>query len=366
MRDIRLLSFIQGCAVGVTLEALGVHHETLTANEIRALTNGAGLTGLTPPLKPLTFQSVAKIPLGGTSDDWQLWRAVARSLLHRDGQFDRIDMAREHVLELTRRTHGWGSSTEDGTKRMERAFEFAGIAALYPDIPPRKKHPPYPGENPKGKGCGNGVAMKVGPLAIASLMEGRDLAWLWNVCRGLGELTHPNPRAWMAAYALAWCIRECLTHSCEAPVAVTPTSREAFIDRLVAHFDDVEPPGDDRVIDRLRLLAHPATLTSAEALRESTGTTCYALESVPFAIGSFLRHPLDVRTGALEALNAGGDTDTNVGMYAQLAAANAGIDAIPADWRAQIPDSRQALAIGEALTRMVVGNGFTFGALRFL
>lgn len=356
MRFSRLLPYVQGCAVGVTLEALGVHHETLTHAEILTLTGGKGLTGLTPALKPLAFQSVANIPLGGTSDDWQLWRAVTRSLLHRGGQFDRIDMAREHAFELTRRTHGWGSSTEDGARRMKRAFDFGGVAALYPEIPPRKKHPPYPGENPKGKGCGNGVAMKVGPLAIASLMEGRGLADLWDWCCQLGELTHPNPRAWVAAYALAWCIRDRLLRA----------DRETMIDRLVAHLGGLEPYPDDRVVDRLRLLQHPATLASAEALRESTGTSCYALESVPFAIGTFLRHPADIRAGSLEALNAGGDTDSTVGMYASLAGADAGLDAIPTDWRAQIRDSRQALALGEALTRMVCDNGFTFRTLTFL
>ena len=350
MRMSRLLPYVQGCAVGVTLEALGVHHETLTPAEILALTDGRGLLGLTPPLKPLRFQSVRKIPLGGTSDDWQLWRAVARSLLQRGGRFDRVDVAREHVLELARGTNGWGSSTEDGVRRLRRAFDFGGVRELYPDIPPRKPHPPYPGENPKGKGCGNGVAMKVGPLAIASLMDGQGLANLWDWCHQLGGLTHPNPRAWIAAYALAWCVRDRLQHA----------DREDMIDRLVDHLDGLEPYHDDRVADRLRLLRHPATLASAEALRESVGTSCYAIESVPFAIGSFLRHPADIRTGALEVLNAGGDTDTNVGMYAQLAGADQGVDAIPWDWREQIPDARQALAIGTALGRMVIHNGFAY------
>lgn len=367
MRNTRLLSHIQGCAVGVTLEALGVHHETLTADEILTLTGGRGLTGLTPPLKPLRFQSVRKIPLGGTSDDWQLWGAVARSLLHRGGQFDRVDMAREHVLELDRRTHGWGSSTEDGARLAKRAFDFGGVAGMYPEIPPRKKRKPFPGENPKGKGCGNGVGMKVGPLAVASLMDGRDETWLWNACRELGELTHPNPRAWIAAYALAWCVRACLRRAQHGVEPIRgPIEADGMFEALGKHMSRIEPAGDDRFVDRLRLLDWSTSLRSPEALRAATGTSCYALESVPFVIGSFLRHAADyasnVRSGVLEVLNAGGDTDSNVGMYASLVGANAGLDALPNDWLAQIPDSNQALAIGTALARMVEESGFSFDA----
>ncbi len=341
---------IVGCAVGVTLEALGVPHETITPEEILALTNGAGLTGLHPALKPPAFHSVTRIPLGGTSDDWQLWRAVARSLIARRGEFDAIDMGREHVLELNRCTDGWGSSTEDGARRIERALDFGGIERLYPEIPPRTPHPPIPGEDPNAKGCGNGVAMKVGPLAIASLrFESRD-RWLWESCQKLGELTHPNPRAWIAAYALAWCIRECLHR---AEIGERPFREgwapDEFLHTLLNVMTCHEPVGGDRVEDRLRRLRQPGVLRSAEALREATGTSCYALESVPFVIGTFLRHPANVRAGVLETLNAGGDTDTNVGMYASLAAANEGYRAIPKKWLAQIPNSRQAFALGEAL-----------------
>lgn len=368
MSDNRYLPWFQGCAAGVTLEAIGVPHETLTFEEIQRLTGGKGLSGLQPALRRSENASIRRIRLGGTSDDWQHWRAVARSLLHRNGTFDRIDVARELVLEYHRCTHGWGGSSKDAIRRISRTFDFGGIESLYPEIPPRRKKRPVPGVPLNAKGCGNGVGMKVGPLAMASLMKEHDSdpSWLWNSCRELGELTHPDPRAWIAAYALAWCIRYCLRRSKEPYSIHSAAESEWMLISLIAYLDPLEPVHDDRVTGRLKMLDKPATIKSAASLRETIGTSCYALESVPFAIGTFLRHPTDVRTGANEILNAGGDTDTNIGMYASLAGANVGINNLPADWLEQIPNSRQALALGEAMEQLVSGKTQNVHPARFI
>jgi len=69
---------------------------------------------------------------------------------------------------------------------------------------------------------------------------------------------------------------------------------------------------------------------SLDVLTKATGgTSCYCLESVPFAISVFFRHPTDFRAGIFEAVNAGGDTDSNASMVGALIGANVGMTGIP-------------------------------------
>ena len=63
------------------------------------------------------------------------------------------------------------------------------------------------------------------------------------------------------------------------------------------------------------------------------GTSCQAIESVPFAIAVFCRNPINFRAGVLEAVNAGGDTDTIASMVGALIGANNGLDSIPKEWQ---------------------------------
>jgi len=329
-----LESRIYGCFVGVTLEALGVPHETLTYEEIISLTEGQGFTGLQAPLKPVTFKSLAGLPLGATSDDWQLTFVVAKSLLAQK-DFDLLDMAWRHVIELNIRTPGWGGTTKKAVREMEKWFRTVGA---------KGRHPAKPRPWPKNKGGGgNGVAMKIAPLAIFLSQDQQAKQKLIDWCRTLGEMTHPDPRAWISAFALAHAIHQCLGTDRLTPQAIVENTLAAV--REVEK--TLEPWSVELFSTRLEKIVQPETVADKDILRTTTGVSCFAMESVPFVIGSFLRHPEDIRAGALEVLNAGGDTDTNVGMYAALAGAYAGIEAIPAEWIKAIPDTQKAREIAK-------------------
>ena len=91
------------------------------------------------------------------------------------------------------------------------------------------------------------------------------------------------------------------------------------------------------------------------ALREKIGTNCFAMESVPFAIATFLRHPTDFRAGVLEAVNAGGDMDTTASMVGAMIGANCGLSAIPDEWKNFRPEFAQPLELGERLYKTALG-----------
>lgn len=107
------------------------------------------------------------------------------------------------------------------------------------------------------------------------------------------------------------------------------------------------------VSSRFELIRSERLLEDPEKLRCGIRTGCFSLESVPFSVATFLRHPKDFRAGVLEAVNAGGDTDTTGSMVGGMIGANCGIEGIPAEWRDFRQEFRDIQALGEAFWKSV-------------
>lgn len=155
-------------------------------------------------------------------------------------------------------------------------------------------------------------------------------------------MTHPDPQASIAACAFAIFLGSIVL---EHPSAVSGSPRERASWLLAATVNQVELIVDgscpDRFVNRLRkLLDFDLLFGDASRLRQEIGTGSDALESVPFSLAVFLRHPDDFRSGVLEAVNAGGDTDTTGSMVGALIGANVGPEGIPAEWREHLPHGR--------------------------
>lgn len=330
------LERIQGCLMGVAIgDALGMPVETMKRADIIALNGGRGVTCFIGPVQKRIWDTAGLKP-GDTTDDWQLTRAVARSLIRCKGTIDITDCAKEHVSELNRSAFGWGRASQSAIEAIRR-----GERDPFQDpLPPAKP----------GKGCGNGVIMKIAPLAIASVITvGEDPGekLLWWQCRRLGLLTHPDIRASIAAYAVALLMKY---------VALKPEMKglngEPFFDRIIGMIIDAESEegGEHSVSERLQKMLR--SLDSSEILRQAVGNAYNALDTVGFVTGTFLRNPLDFRAGVLEAVNAGGDTDTNASIVGALIGLNCGLEAIPKEWRDFNPLFQEALELGKSLASL--------------
>jgi ADP-ribosylglycohydrolase len=224
-------------------------------------------------------------------------------------------------------------------------------------MPGRSPEIPAPPPAKPGDGCGNGVAMKVAPLAVFhALTGGFPEPFLSNVM-ALGLMTHGDPRASFAAGALGAAI--------SAALMTRPAPLDGLVLRRLALKKATETalqlefryqffrPNDDKLSARLEIL--PLVLGNLRSLRLRIGNGCFALESVPFAIGVFLRHPADFRQGVLEAVNAGGDTDTTASMVGALIGANVGLSGIPIDWQAAVPSTMKAMEMADLLEQAARG-----------
>ncbi len=327
-----VLKGAQGCLLGVALgDALGLPWEMQTRKQIYATIGG-----------PVTdFSGTVR-----TSDDTQLTLAVARSLVE-CGEFDLISQARHHVDELLRTTHGWGGATRNAVEALEQWFAKGDMVTF-----------PEPKVIP-GKGTGNGVAMKIAPLAIfhaVRTLHGQPIShsrsYLAEHVRMLGHMTHADDRASEAAYVVAQAMADLLL----LPRHLKETDqsrREWFARSLLGSslwwelYATVDP---DRLSSRIaRTVRDAIEKVDANVIRLQCGTSCFALESTPFSLATFLRHPTDFRSGVLEAVNAGGDTDSNASIVGALIGANVGIDGIPAEWLERLPQRDEILQLADAL-----------------
>lgn len=309
----KMIQRIQASLLGVQLgDAIGMPVEIMTPEEILEATGGKGVTGPMDCIQT-RISDTRGLKSGETTDDWQLTAAVARSLIEQ-GDHDQHHMARAHIQEYLGDNRGWGGTTKKGIQSL---------------IDGRSPHeimdPPEP-----GKGCGNGVAMKIAPLAhFCAARYGRWKPFpLMDWVMEHGKLTHPDLRATIAAYALAAGILRVMCSPLlrnDRPVNKM-LRRMSFLEFVwketmaAEELFNCNHAAEDSVSWRIEQAMH--RFKDPVKLREEVGTGCVALESVPFALATFARHYDNFQAGILEAVNAGGDTDSTASMVGALIGAN--------------------------------------------
>jgi len=323
---------IRASLLGVQLgDAIGMPVEMMSHEEILKATRGKGVTGPMDAIQS-RIDDTRGLKSGETTDDWQLTRAVAKSLIARH-VYDQRDMAMRHIREFHGDNRGWGGTTKIGIQSL--------IAERSPFEVPDSLGP--------GKGCGNGVAIKIAPIALFCGIRWKKfrraplLYWVMEH----GKLTHPDLRAAIAAYALAAGIMKVMhepllpRHSAGARMLARRNFLDFVTDEAVAAEQMFNCTASLEESVSWRIDQASRRRTDPDLLRTEVGTGCYALESVPFALATFARHYGDFRAGILEAVNAGGDTDSNASMVGALIGANDGDSTrfhVPSDWLAALED----------------------------
>ena len=313
-----------GVAIG---DAMGMSVEGMTPHAIRLLDEG-GITRFRERLGP-DFIPTKGLKAGETTDDWQLTQAVARSLIRTNGRFDVRDCAAEHVRELDTRHMGWGNTT----------------TTAITDIKNGKRDPlidPLPFPEP-GTGTGNGVMMKIAPLAIVHACRRSSPEELWQDCRTLGMMTHPDIRASITAFAVAYGMQKMLMGGSAPDVSLLREIRG-----LVAGLDDQERVDTDRVSEQIDKIE--PVLPDATSLRLIKGfMRFHAMYTVTITLGTFMRHPADFREGILEIVNQGGDSDSNAAILGALIGSVVGLEGIPPEWMTFNPDFSSAIELADTL-----------------
>lgn len=357
----RLLDRIQGCLLGAMIgDAMGMPWEGLEPLAIQGHTVCAGVTGFMAP-GPYSIPPVRGLKAGDTTDDWALTAANARALIRGKGDILIKLIVDEHLKAFHRSAVGWGRTTKRAMDDIDTFLVSDGVLGRNPSLPPTRD-PDHP-----NSGCGNGVAMKIAPFAIIHVLGhgSKDIFRLITEVVLHGQLTHPDPRAWVAAAGIAVMIARQLASPEEGPHAtsVIPEfgllnevrdlllSFEGEIDRQWGESGDAFTGRLERILgcEANLLDATNPQLTAGDVAFILGGNGYHALESCTFAIAMALRHPTDFRSAILNTVNTGGDADTNASMVGAMVGARVGLSGIPEEWRGFSPHFQEAIDLANQL-----------------
>lgn len=376
----KLLSRVQASLLGVMIgDAMGMPWEIYSAQQIKDLTDGQGVTGFTSPVHR-KLKDTEKLEIGSTTDDWQLTEAIAESLIRRK-DFDLLDVALLHVEAFENSVAGWGGTTRNGLAEIKMYFDWRGAEGRSPFQP--AQYNPALAKTVNGivisGGGGNGIAMKIAPIGLflGAKLATHDTRLEYSLptdniffditetakwVQAVGQLTHPDPSAIMAGFAVASIITELfvfdLFNKNDADAGRSKYLSQWLITRTVHKLQALEDGSlEDKFSDRLKVLLDMDLLFGdLEVLRKKVGMGCLAKESVVFAIALFLRNPQNFRDGILEAINSGGDTDTIAAITGSMIGSVVGLEGIPEDWRTFSPEFEQAIKLGKELYDAALGT----------
>ena len=153
--------------------------------------------------------------------------------------------------------------------------------------------------------AGNGPAMR---SAILGVTWGHDPAKLRELVRANTRITHTDPRAETGALAVA------------TAAYLASTGREA---EFVVPPEFANPPAEN--------------------------VKGFVVETVAFALAAWRRHPRDYRAAVMEAVRAGGDTDTVAAIVGGIVGAAVGKEGIPAEWLGRMAEWPRTMAWMESL-----------------
>ncbi len=295
-----------GCLLGVAIgDALGMPVEGWSREAIRmhygvlADFHASPSRGLEP---------------GQFTDDTQMMLMHAESIVAArtvDGQ----DLARRFVAWLrSGDVRGIGGSTFQSIKRLERGIDCRESGQT--------------GEF----AAGNGVAMRIAPVG---LFDSQNIERLRRDVRVAGAITHRNTEALAGGLAVAYAVARLAAGEVEPAHLIGETIALVGKCQVGRHLQRAE--------EMLKSNVPP------EHALATLGTTGYVVHTVASAFYCFVQSPAGFKETLIQAVMAGGDTDTVAAVTGALSGAYNGSQRIPNNWRCQV-ESRARI---EELARQI-------------
>jgi len=275
-------------------DAAGLPVETRTAEYIE---QKYGQIRSLLPTKENSFFSDENEP-GFWSDDTQLTLAVAKALIKADG-FDIGAMADAHLdaygstKEIFRKgkwvKRGWGGSTIDAMEKVKQ-----GIS---------------PVESGTLDGSGNGVLMKMAPLAYWQAIRGTSDEERYAQYDTLTTMTHDSAIARLTTRVHG----DVLQHLIE-----NGYDKYSFLDALAGFVDwhQGETKAGTELIEILSYL--PAMQNRHDILNGTDAKGFYAPQTLAMAYGAFMLNEARTADSMFEAVNLGGDTDSTASIIGAM------------------------------------------------
>ena len=256
-------------------------------------------------------------PAGTVTDDTDQMLCIARSLVERGG-FDARDIAERFVEWYELGPFDIGNMNVDALKRLrgnEESWQEVG-EAVYEDL-----------RDVPNAGAGNGSVMRCAPVALA---YSDDHDSLFHASVASSWITHADPRCTYGCVLLNRVIADLLKGN--------ETDVEDAVEFCRERADD--EPGTEELFDAVedvRALDASALSNSGYVVDTVQSSLYYALTADTF------------EDAVVEAVNAGGDTDTVGAVTGAVAGARFGASEVPERWTDEIDEADEILRLSEEL-----------------
>jgi len=251
--------------------------------------------------------------VGSWTDDTQLSIAVAEALIEKPKRLSCALIAKNHVAALKQYGEaGWGGTTKRAVKRLKagKSFKESG----------KEGNKPF-------SGCGNGTAMKAGPIgAYLCYSKKREILDVRDIVR-MSLTTHCTSMAASAALAHAYAVKFCLLSNPKKFSRIKFIANAIRYSALGSMFAP-ETRTEDDFTERLYDLNSYKKYDRAKIMKKFGGGSCYVYNSVPFTYMFFVKDFSSFKM-VLDIINCGGDSDTNASMAACLLGALHGKSIFP-------------------------------------
>jgi ADP-ribosyl-[dinitrogen reductase] hydrolase len=223
------------------------------------------------------------------TDDTQMAIITIKSFIE-NGKNNPADIARR-LLEKKDRLRGIGKGTRKALENLARGISYTESGQERP---------------------GNSPALRCAPIGFTNLYSPRKIN---EDVRRNTTITHTNPISIAAATATAHFINHLVSDS--------------SLEHLLSHVSGKVKAVDADFYKKIR------DLDSFPSVGK-IGTSSYALESVPAAFYIFMKNPDDVERGIVEAINAGGDSDSIGALVGAFYGTYHGLEKLPKKWSEKV------------------------------
>lgn len=273
--------------------------------------------GQFPPITTIVGGGPFSLAPGQWTDDTSMALCLADSLLESQ-TFDPTDQIERYL-----RWYQTGYNSPTG-----RCFDI-GTTVLRALNHYEVTRNPYSGET-HDHASGNGSIMRLAPV-VMSFRRNPDLAI--QLAGESSRTTHGSEMAIDCCRLLASLLLELATASPSAP-------KPALIDAAFGRIEILHP--------RVATLAQGSWRGKSAVEMNPTG---FAINTLEAALWAFELSE-DFRSGALAAVNLGGDADTVGAVYGQIAGAFYGLSGIPRDWLDILWDRENLLDTAQRLLEL--------------
>jgi len=253
---------------------------------------------------------------GEWTDDTQLMLATAEAMIEAKG-FDMDAIAEHHKKAYKESTFGWGASTKSAVKNMTEgtAWHKATEVAYF------------------GQGSGNGVVMKLLPVAAYCAKKKIDFKEASKILWNFTAMTHTSTVAQQATFAHYTALRDIFDSGqskFDSATFINKIHKDLTEYSSFAFYSVDKEENLIKQYDRIKDL--PLMLdesNDAEQFRSTIGKGgCYVYESIPLVHAIFLTDPMNFEC-VINTVNYGGDTGSNASMVAGLHGGLVGEKQIP-------------------------------------